>query len=283
MSFKKLIASIALGTLMINTVSADDDVGGIYRMDDEGLNGILYLAPTGRYYLGATMLIGSLAALDFSSTGTWRSEKKEICIEPLIAPYRVFAATVAHGKPDLPPDAVGVFVEELEGVGNEATTFFSVGAKFPGRRVGGDDTYGGDQSYLFAIKPDDTQGYLRITYEDSDYVYDFPLNPKYNAYRVVNSGQIGFDSTSSKVVNAMILEFSREEITSLDKMPSCGPLNKKLKRLPPEVSDAEKKEYMKNMVENVDPQKITKDGVTYTRIPLRFLETMPASQEGLEE
>jgi hypothetical protein len=281
MSFKKLIASLALGALIVNPVSADENIAGIYNMDDRdrGNYAILYLAPTGRYYLGGTIVIGTLAALNFNSTGTWRSEKREICIEELIAPYRVFAATVAHGNSDLPPDVVSVFVRELK---NKATTFFSVGAEFPGRRVDApwsDNTYGGDSSYLFAIKPDDTQGYLRITYENSDYVYDFPLNPKYNAYRVVNSGQIGLDSTSSKGINAWILELPEEEITSLDKIPSCGPLNKKFERLPPEVGKAEQKKYMKNMVENLDPQKITKDGVTYTRIPLRFLETIPASQQ----
>ena len=290
MSPKKLIAAIALGTQMINPVSAGDDIGGLYMMDDESLPGFLYLAPTGRYYLGANMVVGTLMVINFDSTGTWRSEKGEICIEPSIAPYHVFAATVDHGKSDLPPNVVGVFVEKLDGVDNKATTFFSVGAEFPGRRTDTDDWpddmryhHNSNMSYQFVIKPDDTQGYLRVTYENFDYVYSFPLNPKYNAYQVINSEQIGFDSTSSKVINAIILDYPKEEITSMDKIPSCGSLNKKYKRLPPEVSKAQKKEYMKNMVENIDPQKTIADGVTYTRIPLRFLKTIPAPQEKFGE
>jgi len=284
MPSKKLIATIALGSLMTNPVYADE-IGGLYIMNDGRLATILYLAPTGRYYLGAGMGVVNFM-VNFSSTGTWRSEKGEICIEPSIAPYHVFAATVDHDKSDLPPNAVEVFVEQLEGVGNKATTFFSVGAEFPGRHADNvqwpdDDS---NMSYQFVIKPDDAQGYLRVTYEGFDYVYGFPLKQKYNAYRVINSEQFGFDSVTSKLFNNLaILEPPKEEISSLDMIPSCGPLNKKYKRFPPEVSKAQMEEYMKNMVKNIDPQQRIEDGVTYTRIPLQLLKTIPVPQQESEE
>ena len=286
MSPKKLLATIALGTLMINPVYAADGSVGIYHMDDGSFSAFLYLAPTGRYYLGARIVIGTLGVINFNSTGAWRGKKGEICIEPSIAPYQVFAAK-DRGKSDLPPNVVKVIVETLDA---KATTFFSVGAEFPGRRTDNDPwpddrrfRHQSNMSYQFVVKPHDAQGYLRVAYEDFDYVYSFPLNPKYNVYRVINGEQVGFDSTSMKVINAMILDYPLEEATSLDKIPSCGSLNKKYKRLPPEVSKAQKKEYMKNMVENIDPQKKIEDGVTYTRIPLRFLKAMPAPQEKFEE
>jgi len=285
---KKLIATIALGSLVTNPVYAED-IGGLYRMNDDGLATILYLAPTGRYYLGAGMGVVNFV-VNFSSTGTWRSVKGEICIEPSYAPYHVFAATVKRDEPELPPNAVDVFVEELNGVDNKATTYFFAGAEFPDLR---DDSgqwsddlrfhRSIDMSFPFLAKPTDTHGYLMITYEDSVYAYSFPLNPKFNAYRVINSGQVGLGSETLELINALILELPEKEASSQDITPSCGPLNKKYERLPREVGKAKMKEYMKNMVNNIDPQKIIEDGVTYTRIPLQFLKTLPAPQQESEE
>jgi hypothetical protein len=236
------------------------------------------------------MVLGTIAVIDFNSTSAWRSEKGKIRIGPSLAPYHVFAAAVNHGKSDLPPDTVEILVAKPHGVNNKAITFLSVGAEFPDRHIGieqwPDDMishHASNMTYRFVIEPDDTQGYLMVIYEGSGYVHGFSIDWKYNTYRVVNSGQYSLDSVSAKFINSITLELPDEEMTSLDKIPSCGSLNKKFKKLPHKVDKTVKKEHMKNMVENIDPQQIIEDGITYTRVPLRFPKTISAPQQQFSE
>jgi hypothetical protein len=296
------LVAIALVTLMAHLVHADGGLSGLYTMKDRNreLGAYLYLAPTGRYYFRGLMVVGGGAGrgsgVYFDSTGAWRGKKGEICLEPTIAPYHVFAATVGQdklvtpsGELAPPSGAVRVFVEALKSNhDNEerAATFFSVGNEFPGRRADSDlssdemrFSIGNiDMGYQFVIKPGDSQGYLRFIYNAVGFAYAFPLDPKYNAYQVIRTDQIGYDGGTSKFINPYILELpALDEKTSPDKIPACGRLNKKFtkQQRPPEMSQAQEKEFLEIFVENTDPQHMVKDGVTHARIPLRFLKTVP--------